>query len=134
MPCLICLEDTDNKIITKCNCKLSCHNYCFNYFLKKSNFYCPICRIKKNNTRLHLINIIFRLPPSFALIIWFIISILFCIFIFPFLMMKEIYGNRITFIVYTIIIYMIKMTLIVYPMLITQFCVLCLYYFDISVL
>ena len=32
MTCLICLEDTDNNVITNCNCKLNCHTDCFNNF------------------------------------------------------------------------------------------------------
>ena len=29
MTCLICLEDTDNKILTNCKCKITCHDECF---------------------------------------------------------------------------------------------------------
>ena len=136
MTCLICLEDTDNNVLTNCNCKLNCHTDCFNKFLKNSNFHCPICRIKKIgniNNRSNLLNIVLRLPPPFALFLWFIISILFSIFVCPFLMIKEIYGKNITLMVYTITVYLVKTTTIIYPMLMTQFGVLCLYYLNIRI-
>jgi len=134
MTCLICLEDTDNNVITNCNCKLNCHIDCFNQFLKNSNFHCPICRIKKiNNNNSNLFNIVFRLPPPIALFLWFIISILISIFICPLLIIKEIYGNNISLLVYIITVYFIKTTAIIYPMLLTQFGVLCLYYLNIRI-
>ena len=47
--CLLCLESTDNIIISEiCNCKFILHNDCFD-LIKKNGLACPICRLKITN-------------------------------------------------------------------------------------
>lgn len=135
MTCLICLEDTNNKIVTNCKCKLACHDTCFKSFLEHSKFSCPICRIKRKtiNNDSNLIHIIFKLPVPVALPSWIVISILFTVFVFPFIAIREFYGKNITLMTYAIIIYFTKMTIIMYFMLLTHFSVLCLDYFNIRI-
>ena len=90
MTCLICLEDTDNKILTKCKCNITCHDECF----KRKDI--------NNDNSSDLMQIVFRLPPLIALPLCILISILFTIFVFPLLAVKEFYGKNITLMVYTI--------------------------------
>ena len=139
MTCLICLEDTDNKILTDCKCKITCHDECFKSFLKQSNFSCPICRIKRKNINNNynssdLMQIVFRLPRLIALPTCILISILFTIFVFPLLAIKEFYGKNITFMVYTVTLYFTSMSEIIYPMLATHIGILCLHYYNIIIL
>ena len=44
MDCIICLGRTKEKSKSKCECKYNIHKRCYNQFLKKSKFICPICR------------------------------------------------------------------------------------------
>ena len=139
MSCLICLEDTNNIINNKCNCKIKCHTGCFEDFLKNSNFFCPICRIKRKDINSHfnssdLIHIIFRLPGPIALPLWFVISVLFTIFIFPFLAIREFYGNTTAILIYTIVIYLCKSMTLLYPMLITHCCVITIHFLNIRII
>ena len=139
MSCLICLENTNNIISNKCDCKIECHHTCFKDFLKNSKFSCPICRIRRgniynNSNRSDLMYIVFRLPGPIALLLWFIISILFTMFILPFIAIKEIYGNKYAIITYTIMIYLCRTMSVLYPMIITHCCVLCLHYLNIKVI
>lgn len=44
MDCIICLGRTKEKSKSKCECKYNIHKRCYNQFLQKSKFICPICR------------------------------------------------------------------------------------------
>jgi hypothetical protein len=137
MSCLICLEDTNNKIVTNCKCKFACHDTCFESFLKKSNFSCPICRIKRNtiyNNDNDLIHIIFKLPILIALPLWVVISILLTVFVFPFLAIREFYGNLHVTITYVIVTYFCRYISILYPMILIHFFVITTYFLDIRII
>ena len=127
MSCLICLEEINEKIINEqCGCRLDCHDECFKLFLNKSNFYCPICRIPKknintNNNSFTVFNLVFKLPPPLAILTWFVLSFLFSIFIFPFVFIKEVYGNIPTVLSYFVTLNFVMDKIIFYPMVITHF-------------
>lgn len=89
MTCMICLENIkENFIVADCDiCNIKYHEDCYNQFKDKCNLNCPICRIKinrniprYNNT---LFDYVFRLPAPLALFVWFIISYIVSLFIFP---------------------------------------------------
>lgn len=102
MSCLICLKDCKNTIkLRKCNCKLNMHQECYQEFLVKSDFSCPICRINKKNNDDHILNVILvnlgKLPQPLSFFCWIIISFLFIIFfILPMLMFRNFFwtSNR----------------------------------------
>ena len=87
MACMICLEKiTDNFIFADCNlCKIKYHQYCYQEFKNKSSFNCPICRntVKKNYTNDPIFDYVFSYPAPIALFVWFIISFVFTLFLFP---------------------------------------------------
>jgi|SaaInlStandDraft_6_1057023.scaffolds.fasta_scaffold286837_1 hypothetical protein len=100
MSCLICLNDLDKDVVTsnKCSCSIEYHTECYNTFINKSKFFCPICRVVDNkinrlNNRFGQHNIlfyyVFKLPPPIAVCLWFIVSILFFIFVFPILFVYQ---------------------------------------------
>ena len=105
MSCLICLDDLDENTVKskKCSCRLEYHADCYNHFINKSKFFCPICRIvdKKinisnyrfNNQPNMLFYYVFKLPAPLAICIWFIISLLFFIFVCPILLVYYIVDN-----------------------------------------
>lgn len=135
MRCLICLEDIDkNPFVSKnCKCKVYYHKECFEYFLKNSNFICPICRIKENILEKSFFNLVFSLPSHYALILWFISSFLISFFIIPFIFIYEIYGKFTVTISYLLIVYFAFSTTLFYPMIFTQVMMLILKYNNIAI-
>jgi hypothetical protein len=99
MSCLICLDDLNKDTVRseKCSCRLEYHVDCYNNFINKSKFFCPICRIvdKKinilndrfNNPSSVLFYYVFKLPAPLAVCTWFIFSLLFFIFVCPILLL-----------------------------------------------
>ena len=139
MSCIVCLENNTNIINTNCGCKFNCHSECFKDFLKNTNISCPFCRIRKNkitnnSDTSQLIDIIFKLPGILALPLWFFFSILFVIFILPFLAIKHFYGKTILSVMYVSVIYLIQSHLILFPMITIQSIVLLLHFMNIRVL
>jgi hypothetical protein len=136
MRCLICLENINkNPFLSKnCNCKVYYHKDCFEYFLKNSNFLCPICRTKKNVIEKSFFKLVFSLPSYYSLILWFISSILITIFIVPFIFIFEIYGKFAVIISYLLTVYLVYSTILFYPMIFTQVMILILKYNNIAIL
>ena len=80
MDCIICLSRTKEKSKSKCECKYNIHKRCYNEFLKKSIFICPICRkYKVEKVVKEDIDFIIKL---FFTIYLFLIFIVYCIFIY----------------------------------------------------
>lgn len=139
MACIVCLENNNNIINTDCGCQFNCHSECFREFLKKTNISCPFCRVKKykrisNSDTTQLIDVIFKLPGIIALPIWFSFSILFSIFILPFLAIKQFYGKTILSIAYVSTIYLIQSHQILFPMIAIQSSVILLHFMKVRVL
>lgn len=135
MKCLICLEEIDkNPFLSKsCECQVYYHKECFEYFLKNSNFICPICRIKKNTSEKSFFNLVFSLPSHYALIIWFTYSFLVSFFIVPFIFILEIYGKFTVTISYLLVVNLAYNTRLFYPMIFTQAITLILKYNNITI-
>ena len=84
---MICLEKmNDNFIFADCNtCNIKYHKYCYQEFRDKSDYKCPICRIKEKKEYFNdpLFDFVFSFPTPIALILWFIISFAFTLLLFP---------------------------------------------------
>jgi len=119
MLCLICLDDLNENTVKsdKCSCKLEYHTDCYNHFINKSKFFCPICRIVDKKTNISadyqinnpcsvLFYYVFKLPPPIAVCVWFIVSVLFFIFVCPILFAYHLVDN------YKLITYIILITYI----------------------
>ena len=95
--CLLCLESTDNIIISEiCNCKFILHNDCFD-LIKKNGLACPICRLKINKIskevtmQLYFLNFpeyLFLTSPNFLTFILFVIwsYIVTIVYVLPYLL------------------------------------------------
>lgn len=118
MNCCICYDDILDLPFRseKCGCNLVYHLNCYNLMKTKNNIDCAYCRnriidvIQRNDLNDRLFNFIFSLPPIIGLPLWFMISWLFVLIVFPFVFPKEIYNLKvaiISYIVYVYILYLI---------------------------